>query len=133
MGKELLVLELHCPNCKAILTEGTKVVLQGYSTKGKEKGEIRLSAVFGDYAAETELNLSDGEIVEFQCPHCEASLMIATKCKECNASMASLNIKEGGTLDFCPRKGCHNHVMGGFKDVDEMMRIMNNVMDTPFQ
>ena len=132
MSKQMLILELCCPQCGELLTEGTKVPLDIYIKDTHEHGEMRLSAVFGDYTVETELNLKEGCLVEFRCPKCDSSIMLSLACKLCGAPMASLNLKHGGYVEFCSRRGCKGHALGGVGDVDQMMSLMNRMFDTPY-
>jgi hypothetical protein len=132
MSKRLLVLELCCPQCGAALTEGTRVHLDGQVRRTHEQREVSLSAVFGDDSVEADLTLEDGDAVDFSCPKCEASLMLPLACKICGAAMASLNIAKGGTLEFCTRRGCKAHVLGGAGNIDDMMSLMNRMLETPY-
>jgi predicted RNA-binding Zn-ribbon protein involved in translation (DUF1610 family) len=132
MSKQMLVMELCCPQCGAELTEGTKVRLDAQVRETKQEGEMLLSAVFGDYSVETDLKLDEGMSVEFRCPKCEAGLTLPIACKLCDAPMASLNLKTGGYVEFCTRRGCKGHALGGVGDVDQMMSLMNRMFDTPY-
>ena len=132
MSKQMLVMELSCPQCSAVLTEGTKLRLDGHVRRSHQEGEVFLSAVFGDYGVETDLELQEGDVVDFSCPRCEASLMLPLACKVCGAPMASLNLIKGGYVEFCSRRGCKGHALGGVGDVDEMMNLMNRMLETPY-
>lgn len=132
MSKQMLVMELCCPQCHELLTEGSKLPLNAYVKDTQREGEIVLSAVFGDYSAETDLELQEGYTVEFHCPKCDASLMVPQTCKLCGSQMNSLNIREGGYVEFCSRKGCTGHALGGFGDIDQMMGLMNKMFETPY-
>ncbi len=132
MSKHMLVMELCCPQCNALLTEGTKLPLNAFLRASQREGEMRLSAIFGDYTMETDLDVNPGDEVEFRCPRCEAPLTIALACKLCGAPMASLNLKTGGYIEFCCRAGCKGHALGGVGDIDQMMRMMNTMFDTPY-
>jgi endogenous inhibitor of DNA gyrase (YacG/DUF329 family) len=132
MSKRMLRLELSCPHCKAKLTQGNKVPLDAYVRETQQHGQLSLSAIFGDYTLDAELDLSEGSVVEFHCPQCEASLMLPLPCKLCGAPMASLSIEQGGYLEFCSRRGCKGHALGGIGDVDEMMNLMNRMFETPY-
>ncbi len=131
MSKQMLLLEACCPNCNALLTEGRRVHLDGYLRDANQDGAISLSAIFGEYAVETDLKIPAGAVVEFRCPICDRSLMLQTPCRLCGAPMASLNLKNGGVLEFCSRAGCRGHALGGFGDVDEMMSLLNSMLNTP--
>ena len=131
MSKHMLVLELECPNCADRLTEGSKVRLNAWVRDTNEDGEVRLSAIFGDYGLETDLVIPEGAIVSFRCPTCDQDLAINTACRVCAAPMVSLNLCDGGYLEFCSRRGCTGHALGGAGDVDAMIGLVNRMMNTP--
>jgi hypothetical protein len=128
----ILVLELRCPQCGAALTEGTRVRLDGHVRRTHQQGEVSLSAFFGDQSVEADLALEEGDVVDLSCPRCEASLMLPLACKICGASMASLNVAGGGYLEFCTRRGCRAHALGGTGDIDDMMALLNRMFETPY-
>lgn len=132
MSRQMLVLELCCPQCGAALTEGTRVRLDGHVRRTHQPVEVSLSAVFGDYSVEADLALEEGDVVDLSCPRCEASVMLPLACKICGASMASLNIAKGGYMEFCSRRGCKAHAFGGTGDIDDMMSLMNRMFKTPY-
>ena len=132
MSKQMLILEVSCPQCAAPLTVKSRIPLNAFVHETNQAGEMRLSALFGDYGVESELDVKEGQIVEFHCPHCDASLMLPLACKLCGAPMASLNLKAGGYLEFCCRAGCKGHALGGVGDIDQMMRMMNSMFETPY-
>ena len=132
MSKQMLVLELCCPQCGAALTEGTRVRLDGHVRRTHQQGEISLSAVFGDYSVETDLAVEDGDAVDLSCRKCEASLMLPLTCRICGAAMASLNIAKGGHMEFCSRRGCKASALGGTGNIDDMMSLMNRMFETPY-
>ena len=86
MTRQMLVLELCCPQCGAALTEGTRVRLYGHVRRTHQQGEVSLSAVFGDYSVEADLTLEEGDVVDLSCPKCEASVMLPLACKICGAT-----------------------------------------------
>ncbi len=131
MTKEMLLLEVTCPNCGDLLTEGRRVHLDAYVKETHQDGEVFLSAIFGDYAIETELEIPKGAVAEFRCPTCDMSIMLNTPCKLCDAPLASLNLREGGYLEFCSRRGCTGHALGGFGDIDQMISLVNRMFNTP--
>jgi predicted RNA-binding Zn-ribbon protein involved in translation (DUF1610 family) len=132
MSNAMLRMELTCPYCNAMLTEGTKILLDAHADASRQDGPIRLSAIFGDYTVETDLEIPPGSTVQFRCPNCDASIMLQLTCRLCGATMASLNMTRGGYLEFCSRRGCKGHALGGVGDVDEMMNLMNRMMETPY-
>ena len=132
MSKQMLVLELLCPQCGAALTEGARVRLDGHVRRTHQQREISLSAVFGDDKVEADPTLEEGDVVDLGCPKCEASLMLPLSCKICGAPMVSLNIAKGGSLEFCSRHGCKAHALGGTGNIDDMMSLMNRMFETPY-
>ncbi len=132
MSKQMLIMELFCPQCSAPLTDGGRVRLDAHVKETLQDGEMILSAVFGDYTVETDLTLAEGYIVEFGCPKCDRSIMLNVTCKLCGAPMASLNLREGGYVEFCCRRGCKGHALGGVGDIDQLMGLMNRMFETPY-
>ena len=132
MSKHMLVLQVTCPQCGALLTEGAKVHLDGYLSDTHQDGVVYLSAIFGDYTVESELEIKEGAVVDFRCPKCDSTVMLPLLCKLCKAPMVSLNLRGGGYLEFCSRRGCKGHALGGVGDIDEMMNLVNRMFDTPY-
>jgi len=131
MTRQLLLLDVCCPNCHAVLTEGQRVHLDAYVKETNQNAALYLSAVFGDYSVDCDVPVPEGAIAQLRCPMCEESLMLQVPCKLCGAPLASLNIVRGGTVEFCSRRGCKAHALGGFGDVDQMMAIVNSMFNTP--
>ncbi len=131
MSQQMLLLDVSCPNCGVVLTEGQKVHLDAYIKDTNQEATVYLSAVFGDYSIDCDVKIPEGSIVQFRCPSCEQSVMLEMPCKLCGAPMASLNILKGGSLEFCSRRGCQGHALGGFGDVDQMMALINSMFNTP--
>lgn len=132
MTNRQLLLELSCPYCNRSLTKGTKVLLDAFIKDTHQDGQVALSALFGDYTVETELSIPEGATAEFRCPECDASVMLALPCRLCGAPMASLNITSGGYLEFCSRRGCKGHALGGVGNIDDMISLMNKMFETPY-
>jgi endogenous inhibitor of DNA gyrase (YacG/DUF329 family) len=131
MSKPMLLLEVSCPNCHASLNEGQKVELDAYVRETNHDGKVYLSALFGDHTVETDVNIPEGAIAEFRCPKCDQSVMLQMPCRLCGAPVASLNVQGGGVIEFCSRRGCKAHALGGFGDVDQMMTLVNSMFRTP--
>jgi hypothetical protein len=131
MSNPLLLLEVYCPSCQAPLTSGQHVVLGAHVAATEQDGEIRLSALFGDSRVETDLTVGDGDVVAYACPSCERSLMVATPCRLCGGPLASVNLTTGEAMEFCGRKGCRGHALGGYGDVDEMTDLLNRMFKIP--
>ena len=133
MSKTILVLEATCPNCDDLLTEGDKVRLVGCRRATGMEGEVRLSAVFGDPAVDSDFEIPQGDVVEFRCPTCDQVLSLNVPCRLCGAPMASLNVRGGGVLDFCTRRGCRAHALGGFGDLDQLIGLINRITTAPHE
>ena len=131
MSHQMLRLEVCCPNCQAELTEGQRVHLDAYIKDTNQEAKVYLSAMFGDYSVDCDVKIPDGAICQFRCPICDESIMLQVPCRLCGAPMASLNIVKGGSVEFCSRKGCKGHALGGFGDVDQMMTLVNSMFHTP--
>jgi predicted RNA-binding Zn-ribbon protein involved in translation (DUF1610 family) len=131
MSKPLLLLDVCCPNCQATLTRGERVLLGARVTDPPQEGEVRLSALFGEYVVETDLSIPDGTVTEFVCPTCERSIMVDVACRLCGAPQASLNLASGGSLEFCARRGCRGHALGGFGELDDMIELLNRMFKIP--
>jgi len=127
----MLLLQVCCPYCRTPLTEGNRVHLEAYVRDTNQDGKVYLSALFGDAAVDTDLEIPEGAVAEFRCHSCDQSLMLQVPCRLCGAPMASINIKSGGVLEFCSRRGCRGHALGGFGDVDQMMSLVNSMFNTP--
>jgi hypothetical protein len=127
----LLLLEVSCPSCRTLLTRGEQVVLLGHAVPSHQDGEIRLSAIFGRSDVQTDLTLADGDVVTFACPACEHALTIETPCSLCGAPLASVNLASGESMEFCGRRGCRGHALGGYGDVDEMTDLLNRMFRIP--
>ncbi|MGE5360155.1 MAG: hypothetical protein ACM3NQ_14155 [Bacteroidales bacterium] len=131
MSKQMLLLEVSCPNCHAVLTEGQKVHLEAYFKDLNRDATVYLSALFGDHSIDADVDIPKGVVGEFRCPSCDESLMLQIPCRLCGAPVASLNIVTGGVVEFCSRRGCTGHALGGFGDVDAMMALVNAMFNTP--
>ena len=107
-------LSLKCPHCDASLMDARHQINGKPSVKinivsGAERGVLWLCSVYGCIAHENNIELKEGETVEFYCPHCNQSLMREVKCKMCEAPVVGFNIKAGGKVNICSRNGCENH------------------------
>ncbi|MBM4394284.1 MAG: hypothetical protein FJ087_01180 [Deltaproteobacteria bacterium] len=131
MSKSLLLLDLACPNCGEELTQGNRIRLNGWIRDTGQEGPVALSAVFGDYSIETDLDIPEGTVIDLRCPTCEQSLLLNIPCRQCHAPMASMDLKAGGYVEFCTRRGCRAHALGGAGDIDAMIGLVNRLMNTP--
>lgn len=131
MSEQMLRLEVCCPNCQAVLTEGQRVHLEAYVKELNREATVYMSALFGNNSIESDIEIPKGAVGQFRCPVCERSVMLQIPCRVCGAPVASLNIVTGGAVEFCSRSGCTGHALGGFGDVDQMIALVNSMMKTP--
>ena len=79
---------------------------------GKRKGMIHLDPTYGSYENKSDLDVPDGEEVEFACPHCGVSLVDREeRCPSCSAHMFVLHLPGGAIVEGCLRKGCTHHTL----------------------
>jgi len=111
---QLVVRHARCPQgCNLMNAEHpiheypsihVKATYQGRS------GSIYLDPVYGRHDNIAEIEIPDGEIVEFSCPHCNTSLSDPERtCSRCSAGVFSLQLPKGGSVEACRRNGCPGH------------------------
>jgi methionyl-tRNA synthetase len=111
-----LVVNVKCPYCRKSLMDKEKQI-DGYpSVKTKiqyhdRTGTLYLSSIFGSYSILIDIYVPEEEMVLFFCPECNASLLLKDLCEECKAPLAFLELKNGGTVQICSRRGCKYHFM----------------------
>lgn len=111
---DFLALKVKCPVCSKSLMDKQKLVDNEPSIKlnieiGGKKGTINLSSIYGSYNYVTPLDLPNGEVAKFSCPHCNASLKDQNSCLSCDAPMTHFYLDMGGKISICSRSGCKNH------------------------
>lgn len=124
MEKEIS-LSVKCPLCCESLMDEKHELCKKPSVKlniqtAEDRGIIRLCCIYGCCEKQSDLELKEGEIVDFYCPNCNKELTIEETCEECGAPLVSFVIKAGGVVRICSRNGCTNHHIV-FKDVSEEM------------
>lgn len=112
----MINLYLKCPNCRKSLMDKSKK-LGGYPsvvvklTYAGKNSPLYLSSVYGSYEVETDINVPVGKIAGFRCPYCKTDLKIFRKCDVCGAQMVAFDLKEGGQVHICSRRGCKKHIL----------------------
>ncbi len=115
-GAPAFVLNACCPRCQSRLEESGHLIENhpairlDAACRGRH-GWIRLSSVYGSRQIASEFPIPAGSVVEFQCPHCHIALPISSRCWECDAPVASLQIAGGGKWNLCCRRGCPQHLL----------------------
>lgn len=107
---------LKCPHCGKSLMDKSKK-LNGHPaitvklTYAGKNSPLYLSSVYGSYEVETQIAVPAGKIAGFRCPHCAADLKSTRKCDVCSAQMVAFDLKEGGQVQICSRRGCKKHIL----------------------
>lgn len=125
-----LQVNVKCPYCQrsfmdeeALIDDypSVKVVIQ-YRDK---QGILRLSSIYGSYTINSEIHVPLDEIVLFFCPHCRSSLMVKDLCDKCQAPMTSFELRNGGKVQICSRRGCKKHLIE-FSDLEQEISAFYN-------
>ena len=79
-------LKVKCPVCGESLMDDEKLVDHNSSIKlhikiGGDKGTINLSSIYESYNYICDFDITENEIAEFYCPHCQAQIIEEDKCK----------------------------------------------------
>jgi len=109
-----LVVSVKCPYCKkSFMDEKTQIdglpSIRVRIQHSNKNGNLYLSSIYGSYNVKSEVYLPKEETFLFFCPDCNASLLLKDMCEECKAPLAFLELKNGGTVQICSRKGCRFH------------------------
>lgn len=119
-------ISVKCPLCGKSLMDkdyplrdkpSIKLNIQG---EGK-RGVVHLCSLYGCFDHETNIDITDIDIAEFSCPHCNQLLNTTETCETCQAPMISFHMEGGGRVSICSRKGCQKHYVA-FEDVQDEMR-----------
>jgi len=114
--EEVFAVNVSCPRCnRSLMTREHR--LDGYPmvrvtvSFHRKHGWVRLSSLYGDYRIESEYEIPPGVIAHFFCPSCHAELRSGRLCASCDAPMIILFVRGGGTVQFCSRRGCKEHML----------------------
>jgi len=106
----------HCPKgcdlmCEDVKINGLNSICVKIQYKDQE-GLLYIDPEFGSYKHVSEIDVPDGEIVSFSCPHCGVSLKNETEtCRTCSAPVFTLILPNEGEVSGCLRKGCFDHTL----------------------
>ena len=112
----MVSVHVKCPHCgKSLMSsskklDNTKAIEVNLTYAGKH-APLFLSALYGSYLVETDLNMPTGKVGGFRCPHCKADLKSTRKCDSCGSQMVAFDLKDGGQVQICSRRGCRKHVL----------------------
>lgn len=110
----LISWKASCPFCHTSLMDEVNRIDNEPSIKlimeipGK-KSYIRMSSIYGSFNYAAEINIEEGNVVVFSCPHCREKITSQELCYVCRAPMSSIFLEIGGKINFCSRSGCKNH------------------------
>lgn len=107
-------LKVKCPICGESLMDKDDLIdnkpgIKLHLAVGNKKGIINLSSIYGSYNYICDIDIPDGELANFFCPHCKDQIVEETKCKLCDASLVPFHLDMGGKVSICSRSGCKNH------------------------
>ena len=133
----MIEVKVKCIHCgKSLMDEGfeidnhpsIKVIIE---YKGNQ-GILRLSSLYGSYNIDSEIDVQEGEIVRFFCPHCKSDMTISRTCHECGAPMVTFEFVSGGRLQICSRRGCKKHLVE-FEDLETEIKAFYDAYSTFFR
>jgi len=113
---EKLAVNVKCPYCKKSYMDEETQIDGNPSVKvniqyGNKIGTLNLSSIYGSYNISSEVYIPEAELVLFFCPECHASLLLKDLCEDCKAPMVYFELKNGGKVQICSRRGCKNHLL----------------------
>ncbi len=106
----------HCPKGCDLMSDKVKIHnLSSICVKIKwqdREGLIYLDPEFGSYKHSSDIDIPDGEVVDFSCPHCGITLVSETEsCNSCSAPVFTMILPGEGEISGCLRKGCFEHTL----------------------
>ena len=129
-----IVVNVKCPYCRQSLMDTDNKIDGHPSVKTKiqhhnKTGALYLSSIFGSYNIISDIYIPKDEIVLLFCPECNASFILKDLCEECKAPLAVLALKNGGTVQFCSRRGCKYHFMD-YSNFAQKLTVLYNTYKT---
>jgi predicted RNA-binding Zn-ribbon protein involved in translation (DUF1610 family) len=109
-------IDLTCPRCNHSLMDPSHV-LDGHpsirltSSFLFEERCVRIFWAGRSPIVESVPEIPAGTHVDFFCPHCHAELARGATCARCGDPMVAMLLREGGSLQVCPRPGCESHIL----------------------
>lgn len=129
----VIILKVKCPHCGQSFMDDKHLIDDHPSTKlallfGKKKGNIWFSSVYGSFHYDSETPLTEDEIGEFYCPHCEEHLTSEETCSICHSHMVDMKLEIGGKFGFCSRFGCKKRNVA-FDDLTAALEHFNEIIN----
>ncbi|KAF0127750.1 MAG: hypothetical protein FD189_296 [Elusimicrobia bacterium] len=112
----MMSVSVKCPHCGKSLMDlskklnGKPAIAVRLTYAGKN-APLYLSSLYGSYDVETALPMPLNKIAGFRCPQCKADLKSTRKCDVCSAQMVAFDLKQGGQVQICARRGCKKHIL----------------------
>ncbi len=111
-----LKVQVKCPFCRQSLMDEDEIIDDLPSIKvfiqfHDKKGFLYLSSIYGSYTISSEVHIPLNEIVLFFCPHCRSSLLTSNLCEKCQVPMAAFELRQGGKVQICSKRGCKKHMI----------------------
>ena len=122
----MINVHVKCPHCGKSLMNSSKKLdkapsIEVHLTYSGKHAPIYMSSLYGSYAVETALPIPQGKVAGFRCPNCKADLKSTRKCDACGSQMIAFDLKAGGQVQICSRRGCKKHVLE-FQDADSELQ-----------
>jgi len=133
----MIHIKLKCRHCgKSLMDPGVQIdkhpSVKVLIEHNGERGPLYLSSRYGSHNIHTDMDINEGDIVTFYCPHCDASLTSSRTCYECKAPLVTFESELGGYLRICSRKGCKKRVIE-FENLETELRAFYNKYSTFFR
>lgn len=130
---EDLKVTVICPFCRRSLMSENKI-LDGHLSirvliqNGEKRGFLFLSSIYGSYNIDSRIDVALEEMVSFFCPLCHSSLLTSHSCESCHAPMAFFELRNGGKVEICSRRGCKEHFIE-FSNLAQKVSTLYNIYD----
>jgi ssDNA-binding Zn-finger/Zn-ribbon topoisomerase 1 len=117
---------VKCPHCGKSLMNlkhriDSKPSVAITLTYAGKNAPLYLSSLYGSFNVFTDINVPFGKVAGFRCPLCKSDLKSTRKCDMCGAQMVAFDLKDGGQVQICSRRGCKKHIIE-FQDPDSELK-----------
>jgi iron only hydrogenase large subunit-like protein len=124
-----LVVRAYCPSCSMTLTQGQHLEIAAVPPDSDRPLRASLSAILGETGAKLSGEGPEGTIAQMRCPECGVSLETDQRCSLCQAPLARLNLRGGGTYQVCSRRGCNGQTISGPCTSEGLAALMGRATD----
>lgn len=107
---------VSCPRCNRSLVDPSYFLdgvasIRVTASFGRRHGWLRLSSFYGSYTVDSEYEIPMETMLDIFCPHCHTTLNSPIDCPDCDAPMVTMNVRQGGVVWICSRRGCKGHML----------------------